>query len=85
MDFDTARGAAMLDKLVVHWILCAVHAEFNSNGTVASAVAIRFTLKLLCCLKQLAHHPSPDPENFHLARFSAPIFVRPLVQSIYPN
>ena len=72
--FDIARWAAMLDKLVVHWILRGMHAEFNSNGTLASAVSCRFTLELLCCLKQLAHRHSPELEIFHLARFSAADF-----------
>ena len=64
MDFGITRSAVMLDKPVVRWILCGMHTEINSSGTLALVVSFRFTLELLSCLELLAHHYIPDLENF---------------------
>ena len=74
MDFDIARRGCDVGQNGFHRILPGMRAEFNNNGTPASAVSLRFTLELLCSLKQSARHRTPELGFFHLARFSAADF-----------
>ena len=50
MVFDIARRGGDVGLTGFHGVVSGMHAEFNSNGTLASAVSCHFILELLCNL-----------------------------------
>ena len=85
MDFAITRSAAMLDKPVGYWNMYGMLAEFNSNGTLEPAVALRFTLELMSCLKQPTQHYIQIWKIFTSRDSPQLILVLRQSQTIYPN